>query len=82
MLRTIFAIALVSSAWATHVAAGGTVCSSEPTACDGTYNGTTLCACPARRVPPTNAGRRRGSLPACRGWGRAAPGGGTEGGVT
>ena len=44
MFRIILALALASSVWAE------TICTCEPTICDGSYNGTTLCACPARRV--------------------------------
>ena len=33
-------------------AGGGTLCSNEPTACDGTYSGTTLCALPTTLSPP------------------------------
>ena len=63
MFRIILALALASSVWAE------TICTCEPTICDGSYNGTTLCACPARRVPPANAGRRR-VVATClqRGW--------------
>ena len=66
MLRTILALALASSAWA------DTICSLEPTICDGTYSGTELCA-PLHRppLPCTN----EGGCHLRAGVGRAAPGG-------
>ena len=72
MLRTLLALALASSAWA------DTICSRKPTACDGTYSGTQLCA-PLHRPPFHAPTRGVAAAPACRGHGRAAPGGDGEG---
>ena len=55
--------------------ATGTVCSHEPTACNGTYSGTELCApLPACHVPPTNVGNGGGRNLVAR-VGRVAQGG-------
>ena len=49
------ALLLVLASWLGGCNAAGTVCSNEPTACDGTYSGTRLCA-PLPRLPcATNA---------------------------
>ena len=56
MLRTILALALASSAWAE------TICSRDPTICDGTYSGTQLCA-PLHRPPFTM--HQRGGVATC-----------------
>ena len=70
MLRTLLALALASSAWAQLPR---TICSLEPAACDGTFNGTQLCA-PLHR-PPCTMHQRGGVSPACTGWESGAGGG-------
>eukprot|EP00964_Phaeocystis_antarctica_P086972 scaffold55114_cov56-Phaeocystis_antarctica.AAC.1 len=51
------ALLLMLASWLGGCDAAGTVCSREPTACDGTYSGTSLCA-PLPRLPcATNEGR-------------------------
>ena len=65
MLRTILALALASSAWA--VIQADTICSLEPTICDGTYSGTSLCA-PLHR-PPCTMHQREGVATCLQGLG-------------
>ena len=38
--------------WLAVCSAAGPICSNEPTVCDGTYSGTTLCALPTSLSPP------------------------------
>ena len=38
--------------WLAVCTAAGTICSNEPTVCDGTYSGTELCALPTTLSPP------------------------------
>ena len=38
--------------WLAVCTAAGTICSNEPTVCDGTYSGTELCAVPTTLSPP------------------------------
>ena len=69
------ALLLMIASWLGVCAAAGTVCSNEPTICDGTYSSTYLCA-PLPRLPcATNerGGQRRGSNLVAR-VGRAALG--------
>ena len=46
--------------WLAVCTAAGTVCSNEPTACDGTYSGTELCAFAPTLCPPRNSDSARG----------------------
>ena len=49
------ALLLMLTSWLGGCNAAGTICSNEPTACDGTYSGTRMCA-PLPRLPcATNA---------------------------
>ena len=46
--------------WLAVCTAAGTLCSNEPTVCDGTYSGTTLCALPTTLSPPLRSDSARG----------------------
>lgn len=46
--------------WLAACTAAGTICSNEPTVCDGTYSGTSLCALPPTLSPPLNSDSARG----------------------
>ena len=50
---------LMLATWLGGCAAAGTICSNEPTVCNGTYSGTSLCA-PLPLPCATNIGRQRG----------------------
>ena len=71
MLRTILALALASSVWA--VIQADTICSLEPTICDGTYSGTQLCA-PLHRPPCTMHHPTRGVDTCLQGLGASGAG--------
>ena len=45
---------LLLAPWLAVCTAAGTICSNEPTVCDGTYSGITLCALPPPLSPPQN----------------------------
>ena len=51
---------LLLGPWLAVCTAAGTVCSNEPTACDGTYSGTYLCALPTTLAPTLHSARLRG----------------------
>ena len=46
--------------WLAVCTAAGTICSNEPTVCDGTYSGTSLCALPTTLSPPLHSDSARG----------------------
>ena len=46
--------------WLAVCTAAGTICSNEPTVCDGTYSGTELCAVPTTLSPPLHSDSARG----------------------
>ena len=46
--------------WLAVCTAAGTICSNEPTVCDGTYSGTELCAVPTTLSPPLRSDSARG----------------------
>ena len=46
--------------WLAVCTAAGTICSNEPTVCDGTYSGTELCALPTTLSPPLHSDSARG----------------------
>ena len=57
---------LLLAAWLRGCSAGGTVCSTNPEACNGTYSGTELCAAPLPHHPRCEVRRRAGSAPTPR----------------
>ena len=60
--------------WLAVCTAAGTICSNEPTACDGTYSGTYLCALPPHPVSPAELlTRRKGNSRVRRAFTRPPP---------
>ena len=46
--------------WLAVCTAAGTICSNEPTVCDGSFSGTELCALPTTLSPPLHSDSARG----------------------
>ena len=70
------ALLLMLASWLGVCDAAGTVCSREPTVCNGTFSGTSLCARLPRLPCATNERRAaEGSRNLVATVGRAAPGG-------